>query len=43
MGIRRLLADLLRGLGDSGDDVGVAGAAADVAGETTADLAVRAQ
>src|SRR5271166_3630214 len=43
LGIRRLLADLLRGLRNRGDDVGVAGAAADVAGEAVADLAFRAR
>src|SRR6266436_5580656 len=38
----RLLADLLRGLCNRRDDVGVAGAAADIAGEALADLVLRA-
>src|ERR1700756_350073 len=42
LGMRRLSADLLRGLGDRGDDVGIAGAAADVPGEAVADLVLRA-
>src|SRR6266851_527012 len=42
LAIRRLLGDLLRGLGNRRDDVGIAGAAADIAGEAVADLALRA-
>src|SRR5438128_1151170 len=37
-----LLGDLLRGLGARRDDVGVAGAAADIAGKALADLTLRA-
>src|SRR5271169_5358053 len=39
LGIGRLLADFLHRLGDGGDDVGVAGAAANVAGEAVANFA----
>src|SRR5271169_4738242 len=42
LGIWRLLGDLVRGLGDGGDNIGIAGAAADVPGEAVADLALRA-
>src|SRR3989442_612680 len=41
LAIRRLLADLLRRRGDCSDDVGIAGAPADIAGEAVADLALR--
>src|SRR5271156_5652747 len=41
-GIRRPPGEGRRGLGDRGDDVGVAGAAAQIAGETGADRALRA-
>src|SRR5262249_56229224 len=38
---RRLLAEFLRRFGDGGHDVGVTGAAANVAGEAFADFALR--
>src|SRR4051794_9697825 len=41
-GIGRLLRQFLCSLGDRGDDIGVAGAAADIPGEAVADVALRA-
>src|SRR5216683_5764657 len=42
LAIRGLLGDILRGLRNRSNNVGVAGAAADVAGDAVADLALRA-
>src|SRR5207244_7762320 len=42
LAMRRLPVDLLRSCGDCRDDVGVAGAAADIAGEAFADFVFRA-